>query len=37
MLALMDTDRIITGDCLDVLATLLLGIASLVTVDPPYN
>jgi DNA modification methylase len=37
MLAGMDTDRIITGDCLDVLPTLPPGVADLVFADPPFN
>jgi DNA modification methylase len=37
MLALMNTDRIITGNCLDVLPTLPPGVANLVFADPPFN
>jgi site-specific DNA-methyltransferase (adenine-specific) len=37
MLPGMDTDRIITGDCLDVLPTLPGGVVDLVATDPPFN
>ena len=33
----MDTDRIITGDCIEVLAGLPEGAADLVFADSPFN
>ncbi len=33
----MDTDAVLAGDCLEVLAALPAGVADLVYVDPPFN
>jgi site-specific DNA-methyltransferase (adenine-specific) len=33
----MDTDKIITGDCLDILSTTPYGTAALAFADPPFN
>jgi site-specific DNA-methyltransferase (adenine-specific) len=33
----MNTDTVLTGDCLDVLPTLPAGCADLVFADPPFN
>jgi hypothetical protein len=37
MIALMDTDTLITGNCLGILATLPAGVVDLAYMDPPFN
>ena len=37
MLAFMQTNTILTGDCLTILPTLPAGVPHLAFLDPPFN